>query len=144
VRWGVSLGIVLAGCCFAPSRPAAATARVEVRVPADVIAARSSELPFNLFARRVPGELEHRGVLLATICEAEDVVTTYDPALEGPTEIVFWLDPTYANSPITPCGLRSDRNTMIADQPRDYPQASIRIDPGARGDVVLGPPPAVP
>ena len=139
-RWSALGGgwLCLAQACslLTPSR--AAESRLEIRVPASVLARHASELPLNLFVRRAPGTLENRGFLLATICSASsDVVTTDIESLAVDTELTVWVERGYADNPGTPCGIGIYPRDLIVEGPRRHPQVSLRLAPGASRAVVV-------
>ena len=137
IALGVSALFLALACSWRePSR--AADSHLQIRVPASVLAAHTSELPLNLFVRRTPGTLENRGFLLATICSAgSDVVTTYVESFPVDTELTVWLEGGYADNPGTPCGVGIHPHDLIVEGPRRHPQTSLRIAPAANGSVVL-------
>jgi hypothetical protein len=119
--------LFLQACGWLPPSHAAQS-RVQIRVPAGVLAAHAAELPLNLFVRRSPGTLENRGFLLATICTASsDVGTAYVASLAAETELTVWVERGYADNPGTPCGISAEQRDMIVEGPRRHPQASLRL-----------------
>jgi hypothetical protein len=143
MRWAGFVGLALLcglvlGCSSRGAPPRRFESRLSIRVPAKILAAHARELPLNLFVRRVPGTLENRGWLLATICTANaDVLTRDVEALTAETELTVWLERGYAGNPGTPCGVGIAPRDLIVEGPRRHPQASLRLAPGVSGSLVL-------
>ena len=140
-RWsalGVAVLLLSQACSRLGSAPRARESRLQVRVPAGILAAHAAELPLNLFVRRAPGTLENRGFLLATICRPDvDVVTTYVESLPTHTELTVWLEGGYADYAGTPCGITAYPRDLIVEGPRRHPQTSIHLASGASGSVII-------
>jgi hypothetical protein len=133
------LAVLALGCAETPPR-VSPTAHIDVRVPSDVLG--DVTMPVDLYGRRVPGTLEHRGFLLGTICDTEsDVSTEWTIPLEAETEVTVWIVPGYAHDPNTPCGITPEeyRRDRIATQPEGMPSARARVAPGDRVSLVIAP-----